>query len=696
MRPLFRPIARFLALSLPLWGLGACGNATTPPAETAVDDAAADVAAADGALAETAGADATPELPESDGAAVDATGFDWPNHDCDPIHPVHCALPWPSNQYLVPDAKTKTGYRLQFGETTLPKNSGDQQIEPGPYAFLDGYGVGTAILMAWPDIDLSGLPSEATMDKSVDPAAAIVLLEVENGKVTRHVPYFVELDATEKKKPAHAMTIVRPALILKEATRYVVGVRGLKDKAGKPFTAAPAFALLQSGKTAGTAIADRQAHFDDIFQLLGTEKIKKEELILAWDFVTASSETEHGRLLAMRDAAQKQTGASGPLLTVKEVRTLTPAEDVDIGMEITGTFHVPSYMRYDAKIGLHYLNLDAAGLPQQDGSRDPEFYVRIPRSALGGGGAHGLMQYGHGLNGHAGEVGSGYLGGMANQNKLILYACHLYGMSQFEVAEILIMLTNMTWFPTLPDKLHQGLLEYTLLQRAMREQFADLPAVKQAGITVDKSKMYYYGNSQGGIFGGTVLALSTDITRGALGVVGNNYSTLLQRSSDFEQFFALIRGYYPDSRDQIILLSAIQLLWDAADPVTHYAHLHASPYPGTPAHEALADIAIGDHQVAPITMENAARSGNAFAIMANWGKPVFGVTPTAYPFKGSGIVSFNCGNDWVAQGNLPPTQGEDPHGCPRKRPEHWQQMGHFFATGEIIDVCGGKPCVFPK
>ena len=648
----------------------------------------------------------TPSAPADDAAAAGADAnadvaapFDWPNHDCDPIHPAHCALPWPSNQYLVADSKTKTGYRLQFGATTLPKNSGASGMAPEPYTVLDGYGVGTTLLMQWPNLDLTGLPAENTPAGSVATTANLVLLEVVGGKVTRHVPYFVETDLTEKD-PTKAMCIVRPLVILNEATRYVVGVRGLKDTTGKAFTAAPAFALLQSGATAGTALAARQSQFDDIFAILAGEGVKKDELILAWDFVTASTDAEHARLLHMRDEAQKTVGDKGPVLTVKEV-IVQQAEDptaanysVEIALEITGTFHVPSYMRFDDAASLHFFNLGTDGMPLQNGWRDPEFFVRIPRAALNGP-AFGLLEYGHGLNGSAQEVESGYLGTLATETKLIPYACHMYGMSQFEGAEIFFVLSNMTNFNALSDKLHQGMLEYTLLQRAMRERFADLPEVKAAKVTVDKTRMHYYGNSQGGIFGGTVVAISTDVVRGAVGVVGNNYSTLLQRSADFEMFFGIIRGFYPDTRDQIILLSAIQLLWDAVDPVTHYAHLTAKPHANTPAHAVLADIAVGDHQVAPSTMEIAARTGVDLKLMANWGKELFGVTPQAYPYIGSAVVSWKCGLEWALPGNLPNKIGQDPHECPRRAKAHMAQMGHFFDTGEIVDECGGKPCLVP-
>lgn len=685
-----RPVvAYFQALCTALALLASACGTSSATSEDAVGDAVPDDAAGQDATADTAG-DAGADSEADSGLTVP---FDWPNHDCDPIHPAHCGLPWPSNQYLVADAKTKTGFRLQFGATTLPANSGAQHMAPGPYAILDGYSVGTQLLMQWPDLDTAGLPAENTPAGSVAKDAAIVLLEVAEGKAPRRVPYFVEMDLTEADAKTATM-IVRPLETLHEKTRYVVGVRGLRDKAAKVYAPSPAFALLRSGQTAGTVLAPRQARFDAVFAALTAEGVQKDDLQLAWDFVTASSEAEHDRLIFMRDDALKVVGEKGPILTVKEVMTFTPEENAEIAMEVTGTFHVPNYMRNDEDKSLHFMNVGPNGMPLQDGWRDPAFFVRIPRTALDGT-AHGLMEYGHGLNGSAQEVETGYLGKLAGQEKLVLYAAYMYGMSQFEVPEILMILTNMSDFPALPEKLHQGMIEYVLLQRAMREQLADLEAVKKAGVKIDKSKMYYYGNSQGGIFGGTVMALSTDVTRGAVGVVGNNYSTLLQRSSDFETFFGLIRGFYPDTRDQLILLAAIQLLWDSTDPVTHYAHLSSNLYPNTPAHAVLADIAIGDHQVSPLTMEIASRGGTDMRLMAGWGKELFALTPQAYPHAGSGVVSWNCGEPWAKPGNLPPKGGKDPHECPRRADLHMKQMGHFFKTGDIIDVCNGQPCVVP-
>ena len=68
--------------------------------------------------------------------------------------------------------------------------------------------------------------------------------------------------------------------------------------------------------------------------------------------------------------------------------------------------------------------------------------------------------------------------------------------------------------------------------------FAANPAFQDSSgnPVIDRSDVFYDGNSQGGIFGGTVMAIAQDITRGVLGVPGMNYSLLLTRSTDFSLY----------------------------------------------------------------------------------------------------------------------------------------------------------------
>ena len=87
----------------------------------------------------------------------------------------------------------------------------------------------------------------------------------------------------------------------------------------------------------------------------------------------------------------------------------------------------------------------------------------------------------------------------------------------------------------------------------------------------DPDRAYYDGNSQGGIIGGALAALAPDYDRAVVGVPGMNYSTLLQRSSDFgpdrRSHFALaLYNAYPNELERPLVLSSSSCSGTAARP----------------------------------------------------------------------------------------------------------------------------------
>jgi hypothetical protein len=665
--------------------LAACSS------DKAADPADTQAAPADSVAGDTADGAAS-DVSAGDSAADSSTPGPLPPMDCDDLMASGCALPWPSNLYLHSDPPRKTGYTLAFGAKSLPKDINDHQMRPDEYRQLDGYSVGTPLLMKWPGLDAAELPSEVSIANSLDVKAKIVILELDSkGQIERVIPWFAELDLNEPVA-AERMLIVRPAEILKPATRYVVGVRGLKTTDGKALAPSAAFEQLRDGKTAGTANAVRQTRFDQLLTALETQGWPRKDLLIAWDFVTASHEALHGRVLSMREQLFAAMGEQGLGMKITQVKEYTEAQDKNIALEFHGTFEAPNFLVPHNEF-YHRLNLAPDGMPKAQGLVERPFEVRVPRSALSGK-PHGLVQYGHGLNGSYLEVEAGYNGDIANTHQLIFYSAYWTGMSEKDVPAILLAILDMSEFAVVPDRLQQGFIEFLALQRAMKMRFADLPEVKKYGIAVNKEEMFYSGISQGGIFGGAIAALSKDIKRFHLGVPGNNYSLLLQRSTDFTGFFGIIAGSFPGSVDQQVLLAAIQLLWDQADPVSWYRYIAKEPLPGNPEHQVLLAPAKGDYQVAVLANEIAARSGLGLELMAHYGKPVFGVKEQPYAFTGSGIVLYDHGNPWPLPGNLPPLKDSlgDPHGKPRKMAHHQAQMVHFFRTGEIKDFCGGDGC----
>lgn len=693
--------------------LAACASETedggvldaTPDAGTP-DSGAADRGTLDQGLPDSGPTDSGFDAGEADATPMDLgptdTGVpDQRPEDCDPLQPEVCTYPWPSNLYLAADPNRVTGYTLRFGATSLPANRAGVRVDPAPYNRMDGYGLGTPIMVLFPNLDASNLPDETRIQDSIADDAPIWILEQSKGWV--RVPYFAELDLSEPD-PAKRTLFIRPAQILSPATRYVVVIRGLKDTSGARYSKSPAFAALLAGGATDPLLQPRQARFDAVGEAIDNVGVDRAEVQLAWDFNTASTEALTSRLLTMRDGALAAVGPTGPAITITTTEEFVPSDDgsgrpVDPQMRyrIEGTITVPSYLttKTIAFVNHTVLNLDADGVPQRGADRQVHFWMIVPHSTASATVSHGLIQYGHGLLGSGSQTMGGHNRQIAQTHHYLIFGCDLAGFSEAEELPVGIAVNDMTAFEWIGDTIHQGLVDYLVLGRAMQGGLANHPFITGLGINLDPSRFYYSGISQGGIFGGTYMAISTDVTRGHLGVPGMNYNLLLHRSVDFTPFFDMMRVSYPAVIDQNINLALAQLLWDGTDPVSYYRHIQVDPLPGTPAHTVLAAPAKGDYQVAVLAMEQVARSGVGFPLLERYDdeRTVFGASEVPYPHSGSGIVLYDFGNPWPSPGNHPPMDNVgDPHGLPRRLRAHNRQMDHFFATGEIIDVCGGDGC----
>lgn len=734
---------------------GLLGCKSTPAPASADAAAAADSSAGDAPKTEVAAADAqagdvaATDAGTADSAAevADAAAADpYGDPDCDPLVPSECGLPFPSSKWLTADPATKTGKRVQFGANTLPKNVAGAPIDIKAYARLDGFSVAPTVLAQFANADISGMASQKTIDKSVDKASQTVWLEVDkSGAVKRHIPHWAELDQraapTEKIDPATQILMLRPGVILDYGTRYIVAIRNLKDTKGGKVARAPAFQALIDGKTAGTQLAARQSNFDDIFAILQKEGIGKDELTLAWDFSTYSGEAIHGTMLQMRDKALAAIGTKGAEMTFTSFAAKKDGqtEDPNIAHTLRGTFKAPNFLKETVVFGTpgtkeavtcQRWNLDDKGQLQQNGWRDAQVWIRVPKSAMDGT-PHDFLHYGHGLNGSGDETYAGWAGPNANTRKFIYIANSMIGMSEEDGTMISQILQNMAIFPCLPERVTAGVVEHLVLQRTMKDHGSEIISkalsdfLKKDVKIASTGKVFWSGNSQGGIYGQTVTAVSQDVLRAHLGQAGLDYHILLERSVDFEDFSTLLSAFYPKRNDYVLLLTLIQMQWDYVDPVTHVRHLSVDPLPNTPKHDALVVVHPGDFQVDPVTIEIAMRSGY-YKLLPFYGKAVPMVQETAYPLQGSGVVAYDFGNTWSIKGNVPPEPEDglecgdpswpqadgpclgkllcdpkgtfkackldDPHDRAHGLPAHNDQMRYFFDTGEIKDFCGGDGC----
>jgi hypothetical protein len=185
-----------------------------------------------------------------------------------------------------------------------------------------------------------------------------------------------------------------------------------------------------------------------------------------------------------------------------------------------------------------------------------------------------------------------------------------------------------------------------------------------------------------------------------------NYSTLLQRSTDFAQYATVLYASYPREIERPLLFSLIQQLWDRSDPNGYAQHMTTDPYPNTPTHTVLMQTAVGDHQVANVAADVEARtigarirSNPVAAGRSRDVHPFYDVALTGFPTSGSVYEPWDAGaafNALAPSANVPPVgtaDNQDPHGVPRRTPAAQDQKhAHLQAGGSITDRCAGGPC----
>lgn len=662
-----------------------------------------------------------------------ASTFSWePNLDlanasrCDGIDPTYCLYPFPNDHFTAPDATTPTGKRVALHPDSMPRNSVGTPVDVTKFNALDGFSVGPMLLFHSPLLDLaaSGIPPITDVGSSLDPESPSVLVDAQTGERQLH---WIERDTYYEETEDTSPLIVRVGKNLPNARRFVMAVRRARDWDGALMQPSRLFRIYRDAiPTYDPAIEARRAHMEEVFAILEAANVAREDLWLAWDFTTQSVHSLAGKMLHMRDDAFARLGDAAPSFTVA---TVISAGDSRTFREVRGTFQVPLYLTSSAIGSL--LNIGPDGLPFTTGATyTAQFRCIIPNAATTGGAAPAIPArpslYGHGLLGSEGEVGAGNVRDMANEHNFVFCATRWTGMETADLPTIYRILPNFSEFPKLSERLHQGLLNFLFLGRLMihPQGFASDPAFQLGGVSlIDPSELFYDGNSQGAIAGGALAAFAQDYTRAVLGVPGMNYSLLLNRSVDFDDFNNFFEAAYPVNFDRQFLLSLAEMLWEQSEASGHALHTTADPYPNTPPKKILLHVAYSDHQVAQVSAEIQARSiGAKLRTPATLpGKAIPDVEPwygieqiEAWPHDGSAIVVWDSGNPPPPTTNTPPrydpeapewqdvmpcaaSRGGDPHECPRRQPAARLQKSEFLATnGAVVDTCPpGEACIAP-
>lgn len=694
---------------------GLAGAALAAAAATVV--AAARPGAADGyAAAHAAIRERAAAAPPSNATAPDPFAC---NPLTDPGDFSLCMLPWPDDFFFTRSWDPAAPPGLTLTPASLPTDDSGATIDPvaGGFNAVGGAsptGPGLALLPVEPDLDASGLPRWWSIPDAPDAGGASLVLDA---ATLAPVAHWVELDHTSDADWSGGnytrTLLVWPAARYAPNTTYIVALRRLVGSGGAGAVPPPAgFAALRDGTpTANPALEASRPRYERLFAALGAVGWARGELTLAWSFTTNALGNLTGGFLAMRDDALARVAADGGVRwAVTAVEDLPPPSNTS--RRVHGSMWCPLYLPDGGVPSFHsrLVTNASTGLPVFQGYQPFDFEVVIPASVAAGGGppAH-VVLYGHGLFGTHAEVEGGYLADEAHAQRYVLAATDWIGLSAYDEPSVaMVMATDLSAFAVVPDRLHQGVLNFHCLSALLGQaDFLGSANMTFAGggpvASGAPADRHYNGNSQGGIMGTVYLATATDVTRGVLGVGGGPYALLLPRSKDFTDLFALLKARFASPTDRIALLALFQLLWDRQDPATYAPHVGAGaagPLPGTPPHRAVWQYGLGDAQVTWLGAHMLAHSAGAvrFASQVPEGNESLAYIPAvpdgAVLTDGHAVVGFDFGLPLVPPVNTPPADGFDAHECPRRTPAGQAQMARFFYTGEIANTCGG-PCSYP-
>ncbi|MEM9071549.1 MAG: hypothetical protein AAGE52_23785 [Myxococcota bacterium] len=640
-----------------------------------------------------------------DAATDGAAGIVADRPECENLLPIHCLLPYPSSHFLTDDATTESGFRVNLQQDMLPRNMrGQASSSTQPWNLFDGFSPMTSLIVAFDGtLDTTPLANELNIRDSLLDDSRTVLIDPETGE---RVAHFAEEDEWPRRAPNLTTLYLRPATRLKENHRYVAAVRTLRTMDGAEVEPSLYFRALRDGTPTDVAgLEARRPTMEGVFAELEAAGVEREDLLVAWEFRTASGASVRGDLLALRDDALRRVeeGIDGVGTCTVDVVDEAPAEDVF--RRIRGTYTVPLYMTEAGAAGV--ANRDGTGVIQYNGTAEAPFDAYIPTSVVrrleeGRGSGSGLM-YGHGLLGAASQVMSGGPRAIANLGERVVFGTTYWGLSSDTPTVLAQVIPDFANFPMIGERLMQGTINSLLLTKVFQGACRELPEMQ---VEVDgelepalsnEEPLFYYGISQGGIMGATLAALSEDVDAYALQVGAINYSLMLRRSADFSPFEAMVAVWYRNTLDRDWLVVSSQSMWDLAEPASYAPFLfRETRLVGGETPRVLYQTSRYDVEVNNAASDIAARTLGLPALASSVYEP-FGLELTRESAPSAYVIYQLDDVEEVPIGTREPVEENTAHGDLRFAAPVIEQLDRFLRPGgEVVDTCPDGSCLIPN
>lgn len=598
-----------------------------------------------------------------------------------------CLLPFPSSWFLAEGQDTATGLRVKFPAGTTPRNFNGVALDTERLELFDGFSPLTPILVSFPEgVDPANLPGVRVPGRaagedfsaSLSPSSPVQVIDLSTGE---RVPLFAELDANTTNV-ARQTLIIRPQVRLRTATRHAVVLRDLRDASGEPLAPPEPFRILRDGFEAKTpALRKLKPKAEALFGELEALGLERGELVLAWEFTTASEGVIADAMVAMRDHALGEVEAGRLGYTIDREEEGDGRHQLK---RVFGSLEVPAYLsgpEVDAR-----LDVDERGYARARGTMSFPFVLHIPACAEEAEGPLPVMIFGHGIfGGAASEMSSGYHRELIDELCMVQAGMDWIGLTPedrgYVVTEVLL---DFSLFPAVSDRLRQAHVNHVVFARQLLKSIRHDEALRIGERAIlGGTELYYYGLSNGGIQGTGFLALSPDVQRGVLGVGGGPWSLMMSRSANFGALNLILGTTYPDPIDQQLLIAFTQPLWDYTDPGTWARRIRREPVAGSEAKNVLVQESLADGAVPNLSTRFKARE-IGLSGLGPMLEPVFGVEEQTGPLE-SAYTQWETNPNHRPDDRNVAAEFNPAHDVARRFVELVEQIRRFLRPGGMVE-----------
>jgi hypothetical protein len=597
---------------------------------------------------------------------------------CNPLGGQGCLMPWPSMAFVKADSTAKTGFRVALTKDAMPINGDQIAIDPKMVDRWDGFSPTGPMLAMFPKgVSIANLPTFKDPQASLAADSPIVLLDIDTGE---RAPFFAEADANFTD-PAQSALIIRPLARLHTSAHYAVAIRStVKAADGTDLQVSEGFAALRDGKDfSHPHFADVKANADKMFSALATAGVQKSELVLAWDFVTASDDFLRSDLTTMRDAALPAIGTNGANLSF--VGTVQ-APISGIYKAYVGTYKAANFLS-DMENDDSIITRGPDGLPMMNGLRDANFAALIPDCVNTQQGPFTTIVFGHGLFGSAKEyLDDNFTQMLAEKYCFIIIAGDFIGLTSRQLTLASLAVNDLNLGYGITEKLGQSIIDFISLENVVRGPMSSAPEFKDMNgkPVIDPAHTYYVGGSLGGIMGNVFMAYDPNITRGVLAVPGGVWSMLFERSNAWHLLQGAAMGSYTNPETYQLLIAFFGMAFEPYDPITTAEHVIHDPLPGIPTKDILMWYSMGDCLVSNITTEMVART-MGIPLMDPAVKQVWDLNPAPGPMTNAINVFNDHPMPLPPETNVPPAVDNGTHSGINRKPAALR-MVQAFLLGE--------------